>query len=201
VRLERPPPRYAAGIAGALAVGGLLAFTLYSSLAGEAGTGLPIERRAVADRVDAGRWLRDNVPDTTLVAVLAAGALPYESRLDTIDMLGISDEHIAHRDVQLGGLAAGHEKFDGEYVLDRAPDIIILFDDLSDAPRTRADYGALQGVIIPAAVDLVGRERLWEEYEPRSVQVREGEWFSLLVRRDASAVLARTRSSDPALPE
>ncbi|MEX2245317.1 MAG: hypothetical protein WEC75_01405 [Dehalococcoidia bacterium] len=200
VRIEPAPPRRAVEAAVALGLAGTAAFTLYASIGGAEHLGIVGERHAVADRVEIGRWLRDNVPDDTVVAVIPAGAIPYESRLPTIDMLGISDEHIAHRDVQLGGLAAGHEKYDSEYVLDQAPDIIILFDGLADEPRMRAGYAVLENVIIPAAVDMVTNERLWREYDTRSVEIREGRWFNLLVRRDASAVLVRTRTSDPARP-
>ena len=112
-------------------------------------------------------------------------------------MLGLSDRHIAHRDVPIGYLAAGHEKYDSQYVLDRQPDIIILMDNLSPWPWARSDYGQLASGVIPARVDVLGQERLWMEYEPRAVQIREGEWFDLLVRRDASAVLAKTAPTGP----
>jgi len=171
------------------AVAGLFGFMLHAS---STDAGLPLERLAVSERVEIGRWLRASVPPTTSIAVIPAGAIPYESRLPTIDMLGLNDEHIAHRDVKIGGLAAGHEKYDSLYVLDRRPDIIILMDYLSPGPWARADYDALAGGVIPARVDMLRQERLWTDYEPRSVQIREGQWFDLLVRRDASAVLEKT---------
>ncbi len=171
------------------ALAGLFGLMLHAS---SADVGLPPERLAVSQRVEIGRWLRANVPPTTSIAIIPAGAIPYESRLPTIDMLGLNDEHIAHRDVKIGGLAAGHEKYDSLYVLDRRPDIIILMDGLSTGPWSRADYDVLLAGLIPARVDMLQQERLWSEYEPRSVQIREGKWFDLLVRRDAGAVLAKT---------
>jgi hypothetical protein len=175
----------------ALAVAAMLAFMLQAS-GGD--FGLPTERRAVEERAEMGRWLRDNVPDTTSIAVIPAGAIPYESRLTTIDMLGLNDEHIAHRDLELGGFAAGHEKYDSEYVLDLEPDIIILTDELSPGPWARSDYSVLGGGVIPARIDMLQQERLWSEYEPRSVRIREGKWFNLLVRHEAAAVLERTEA-------
>ena len=65
-------------------------------------------------------------------------------------------------------------------------------DGLSTGPWSRADYDVLLAGLIPARVDMLQQERLWSEYEPRSVQIREGKWFDLLVRRDAGAVLAKT---------
>ncbi len=72
-----------------------------------------------------GEWLRENVPPDTLFATNTAGSIPYYSKLPTIDMLGLNDEHIAHRDVKsMGQGQAGHEKGDGKYVLSRKPDYI-----------------------------------------------------------------------------
>jgi hypothetical protein len=60
-----------------------------------------------------------------LLAVDAAGALPYWSRLPSLDMLGLNDKHIAtHPPPGFGTLGIGHELGDGAYVLKRRPDII-----------------------------------------------------------------------------
>lgn len=190
VRVDRRPPRWAAEGACALAIGALLLFTLQSS--GTDGA-IPPERQAVRDRAEIGRWLRDNTPPTTLIAVIPAGAIPYESRLPAIDMLGINDERIAHRDLDLGKFGAGHEKFDSQYVLDRRPDIIILMDTLAERPWRREDYGVLSSGLIPARIDMLATPRLWEEYEPRAARLGEGVWLNLLVRRDASAILGKTQ--------
>jgi hypothetical protein len=61
-----------------------------------------------------------------LVAVDAAGAIPYHSRLRSLDMLGLTDAHIARRrTARFGRGLQGHELGDGNYVLERGPDIII----------------------------------------------------------------------------
>jgi flagellar basal body-associated protein FliL len=111
-------------------------------------------------------------------------------------MLGITDEHIAHRKLDIGDLAAGHEKYDTEYVLDQEPDIIILVDYLTAEPLGEAAYGNLGGVFIPALTDMLGNERLLEEYERRSVQL-EDKWLNLLVRKDAKTALAATQPAPP----
>jgi len=74
-----------------------------------------------------GVLLRDSfTAEQPLVAVDAAGAIPYFSRLPSLDMLGLNDHHIAdRRPDNFGHGLAGHELGDGAYVLDRAPDIII----------------------------------------------------------------------------
>jgi hypothetical protein len=183
------PKRAVEALAGALVLA-LMAFTLYASSVDPA---LREERRANSNRNDIGRWLRANVPSDTTVALTAAGIIPFRSGLYTIDMLGINDEHIAHRNVPLGYFGAGHEKYDVEYVLDRQPDIILAADIFSNVPYDRERYRSLESVIIIAISDMLRNPRLFQEYEPRAVEILEGQWFSLLVRKDAAAVLARTQ--------
>jgi hypothetical protein len=77
--------------------------------------------------VEVGRWLRDQVPPDTLLATNTAGSVPYFSQLPTIDMLGLNDAHIAHRQMpHMGSGKAGHEKADGAYVLSRQPDLVLF---------------------------------------------------------------------------
>jgi arabinofuranosyltransferase len=154
------------------------------------------------DYVEIGRWLRANVPDDTLIAVHAAGATPYESRLPAIDMLGLTDEHIAHRKIKIGSATQGHEKYDTEYVLARAPDIIVLSPQIAAQAWGRADYERSASVSaaffpVPAVTDMVRNPELWDQYEPRTVQIEDRRWINLLVRRAAASVIAVT---DPAPP-
>ena len=61
-----------------------------------------------------------------LVAVDAAGAIPYFSHFRSIDMLGLNDAHIARvHDESFGRGVQGHELGDGAYVLSREPDVIV----------------------------------------------------------------------------
>jgi hypothetical protein len=62
-----------------------------------------------------------------LIAVDAAGALPYFSKLPAIDMLGLTDRYIAHHPPEsLGRGKLAHELGDGAYVLRREPDLVIF---------------------------------------------------------------------------
>jgi hypothetical protein len=62
-----------------------------------------------------------------LVAVDAAGTLPYFAELPAIDMLGLCDWHIArHRPESFGRGKLAHELGDGAYVLGRKPDIVVF---------------------------------------------------------------------------
>ncbi len=62
-----------------------------------------------------------------LLAVDAAGALPYLSKLPSLDMLGLNDRYIATHPPVLGSaIATGHEFGDGAYVWKRKPDILAM---------------------------------------------------------------------------
>lgn len=77
------------------------------------------------DWIQIGHWLHGHEPPGTLIALGAVGAVPYYSRLPTIDLFGLTDAHIAARDVaSIGSGFAGHEKGDGAYVLSRQPALI-----------------------------------------------------------------------------
>ncbi len=89
----------------------------------------------------AGRWLRQHADPHAVIATNTAGTIPFYSGLRTIDMLGMNDSHIAHREIpDLGAGVPGHEKGDGAYVLSRRPDYI-LFDSAvgSRQPRQPSD--------------------------------------------------------------
>lgn len=90
---------------------------------------------------EVGLWLRETVPPDTLIATNTAGSIPYWSGLPTVDMLGLNDETIAHREIpNMGRGLAGHEKGDGRYVLSRKPDIIQFGSALGTVhPRFRGD--------------------------------------------------------------
>lgn len=60
-----------------------------------------------------------------LLAVDAAGGLPYWSELPSLDMLGLNDRYIAHHPPPTFGTGSiGHELGDGAYVYRSAPDLI-----------------------------------------------------------------------------
>lgn len=62
-----------------------------------------------------------------LLAVEAAGGVPYASGFPALDMLGLCDRHIArHRPADFGEGAIGHELGDGAYVFARQPDLVIF---------------------------------------------------------------------------
>ena len=128
--------RPARALGGSLAASTLLGLAAIASSGGSwslSDKGRADERETVerAARINhdyfaVGRFLRDELDPDTVIAVNATGIVPYVSGLTTIDMLGLTDRHIAHLEIELGHGPAGHEKHDAEYVLSREPDIIII---------------------------------------------------------------------------
>lgn len=59
-----------------------------------------------------------------LIAVDAAGSVPYWTKFPALDMLGLNDYHIArNKPGDMGGGFIGHELGDPEYTMDMRPDI------------------------------------------------------------------------------
>ena len=74
----------------------------------------------------AGERLAEVAPPDTLIAVHAAGVLPFYAGRPTLDMWGLNDAHIARAEVDdFGKGTAGHERHDYDYVLSRKPDLIL----------------------------------------------------------------------------
>lgn len=62
-----------------------------------------------------------------LVAVTAAGCIPYWSELPSLDMLGLNDYYLPrHPPADLGQGYLGHEFGDGKYVMEQRPDVIVF---------------------------------------------------------------------------
>lgn len=74
-----------------------------------------------------GRFLKE-APRETLLAVDAAGKIPYYSELPTLDMLGLNDRFIGRKEMNTPFLTA-HSKYDPDYVLSRNPGLITAWID------------------------------------------------------------------------
>ena len=73
------------------------------------------------------RHLHQTLGEGDLIAIGTHGIIPYYTRLPTIDMWGLNDLHIAHKESPWSGLGdAGHEKGDGKYVSEKRPELIIF---------------------------------------------------------------------------
>ncbi|MEI7646113.1 MAG: hypothetical protein WCJ55_17735 [Chloroflexales bacterium] len=108
-----------------------------------------------------GWWLADHAPPDASLAALGAGAVAYYGQHPVIDLLGLTEKHIARITVaDMGEGTAGHEKRDPAYVLrDRRPTYIpqIWDDYFGGAAGLRARYRLI------TIVTRSGRElRMWE---------------------------------------
>ncbi len=73
-----------------------------------------------------GEWLgRAFAPRQPLLAVDAAGAVPFASRLPCVDMLGLCDRVIASTPAGAAHVV-GHGRGNGDYVLSRRPDLVMF---------------------------------------------------------------------------
>ena len=80
---------------------------------------------------EVGIWIQQNLPAHSTIALNTAGSTPFFAPQHRfIDMLGLNDRHIAHRQIKEPRTwmqqFPGHGKGDGQYVLKRQPDYIIL---------------------------------------------------------------------------
>ncbi len=91
---------------------------------------------ATRARETMGKWLKLNTPRGALIAVDAAGQVPYFAELPAVDMFGINDAYIGRLNVPtLGQGTPGHEKFDLGYVIIRQPQYVVIFGTLFDAVK------------------------------------------------------------------
>ncbi|MDY7040559.1 MAG: hypothetical protein SVX38_06830 [Chloroflexota bacterium] len=139
---EHGPLRLTRAAAAVLLISVLAGFFWASSVGGEQKLFLNRfdARLAGQARTQVGKWLHDNVPPEAVIAVDAAGQMPFYSELRTIDMFGINDLHTAHLNREelaamgkrMGEGTPGHEKLDMRYILERRPDYIVIYGTMFD---------------------------------------------------------------------
>ena len=133
-----------------------------------------------------GVWLAETFPPKTVVALNAAGIVPYESRLPTVDMLGLNDTHIAHA-VVAGDGAMGHQKHDAGYVLSREPGVVLLgLPELTRDPihgKQLMRWFGRWWPHLPGDKALFMNAQFQEKYAPHSVQVGSRGWLTFFIRR------------------
>ncbi len=114
------------------------------------------------------------------VAANNVGALAYASRLHVVDMLGLTDRHIAKAPGKRVGIPA-HESHDGAYVLAARPDFIFLGMPLAFSQRLPLGY-YLSGGGYPSDLDLAHGGALFRAYELYQLPLPDGR-FAPVFRR------------------
>ncbi len=139
---------------------------------------------------EAGIFLGRTFKGATL-ATAAVGAIAYHSGNPIIDLLGLTDRHIARTRSTLPPdrmqrHAIGHERHDAAYVLARQPEVIVTVT-WQRRPFRRGDE---LNVAVHAEWELVERVRSGEaNYVPYTPEVAPGIWFLMFVRRDVAEAL------------
>ncbi|MCK4235687.1 MAG: hypothetical protein KAX38_01120, partial [Candidatus Krumholzibacteria bacterium] len=83
------------------------------------------ERVVVRAFARLGQHLHEILPPGTRIACGSTGAIGYYSDMPIIDILGLTESHIA-RHGHIVASQPGHMKTDGRYVLERKPDLLLL---------------------------------------------------------------------------
>ena len=65
------------------------------------------------------------LPPGTSLGLGSTGAIGYYTDMEIVDILGLTEEHIARRG-RIVASQPGHMKTDGAYVLEREPDLLLL---------------------------------------------------------------------------
>ena len=83
-------------------------------------------RQMFETRKAIGLYLKENLKPGAVVALNAAGIIPFFSELPTIDMLGLNNVRIARQGRKDFDMPYGHQTGDGSYVWSQKPDVIIF---------------------------------------------------------------------------
>ena len=175
--------RPAARVAAAAVIVTIALLTLPASFVGRDIDQLRHDNPLVRDFALIGRALRRE-PADSVIAANNIGMLAYESDHTVIDMLGLTDRHIAKRGHKRVGFP-GHESFDGRYVLDRKPDIIVL-----GMPRAFTSKQSANGklpVDYPSDQDLIRDPRLTRFYKIDNLALEDGRFAPVLRRIGSKA--------------
>lgn len=142
-----------------------------------------------------GRYLAQERPADTLIAVTAGGVIPYLSGLPTLDLYGLTDRHIARQPFTELSASTGHMKWDSKYALARQPNIFVANRGYFRAGDPKADKVLDKPLSLthdPMERDLFGY-LLWnKDYELRPIQFADGSRFFVFERtvpRDPAADL------------
>lgn len=130
-----------------------------------------------------GRWLRSNAHPGESIAAVPIGAVSYFSGLTAVDMLGLTDRHIAHVTMtEMGHGWAGHEKHDGAYVLNLRPTYLLLGNiDVTSQPRDRSARPFIpvrSAAVLARERDILDSPLLESLYEPASALVAPGAFLN-----------------------
>lgn len=113
-------------------------------------------------------YVLQNTAPTDSIAAVGIGRLKFCTDRRVIDLVGLTDAHIAHRAVpEMGRGHAGHERYDADYVLAQRPAYIII---------------PLRGYMLPS-FDVPAIRMLWEHPDLDRFYVGESSGLVMWYRR------------------
>ena len=128
-------------------------------------------REAYEPRRTIGVHLDGELEPGSIVALNAAGIIPYYSKLPAIDMLGLNNRHIAHNGTRDRSLPYGHQAGDGKYVLEQKPAVIIF-----------SGAGADHGGYYVSDREIQGDPAFQRNYQPKKLPNGRAAYFRILRR-------------------
>jgi hypothetical protein len=144
----------------------------------------------VNDLADTGKWLRATLEPGTVIGTFANGALSYEAGTDitVVDLLGLTDEHIAREGERNPKGMIGHQAQDYDYVInERRPSVVFTSGSGFDEVKSTSCYlGKPFSEGYDALLYRVVGHRLWV-----TVLVREDRVDDIVPRLDRSREFAR----------
>lgn len=148
------------------------------------------------------------IPPSSLLAIDAAGKVPYYSGLPTLDVLGLNDRHIGQRQMPKQPFIVAHSKRDPDYVLSRKPQLIAGWigqnlDLAWDMLRSKyvADYDVkylVNTLLGSKGRDIVDVQGMSPEELERLIT--EGYNYGVLARRDVMSQLPPAETAQLSFP-
>jgi len=159
---------------------GLLAASLQHSFRGNEKDRIITGEAFVRQAALIGETLAKDNPGVT-VAANNVGALGYANQLRVLDMLGLTDRHIAKAPGKQIGIPA-HESHDGAYVLDQKPEFI--FYGMPKAYPQPVSLAYALGGGYPSDLDLKKDPRFARAYAFEYLRLPDGQFAPVFRRRD-----------------
>ena len=127
--------------------------------------------------------LKRHFPPATTIAANPVGALAYYSDLHVIDLLGLTDVHIAHSPApELGTGIAAHEKGDGNYVFARKPDAFLVGNVLINGTPPGIFMTQTWPAWLKSEREFVQRPELKQWYRRQFLRLPDGRYLYFLQR-------------------
>jgi len=196
----------------------LTSLILLAAMGGMAVPGLLLSHtiRQVYPRYDGkwiflGRRLAGHISPSVTIALSPVGAIPYFTGATTIDILGLTEPHVARAPVDRRVGRKGHQHHDGHWVLERRPDLLILGNGIvvgrRGAPEGELlwypELAVFRGARIQRGAPLLWprdarmltyEEDIWEDplfnehYLPRLIPLDDGLFLLAWQRKDVSRI-------------